>query len=76
MGKVVSFSNGSAIAVTLPQAGTAGFEANRCFAIVDLGAGSATVTPATSTINGGATKVYATGVGSMICSNGTNYLAY
>src|SRR6185436_13385493 len=42
MGKIVSFSNGGAIAVTLPQAGTSGFEANKCFSVVDLGAGTAT----------------------------------
>jgi len=76
MGKIVSFTNGSAIAVTLPQAGTSGFEANKCFSIVDLGAGTATVTPTTSTINAGSTKAYATGVGGRICSDGTNYLAY
>jgi len=76
MGKIVSFSNGGAIAVTLPQAGTSGFEANKCFSVVDLGAGTATVTPTTSTINGGSTKTYATGAGGRICSDGTNYLAY
>jgi len=76
MGKIVSFSNGSAIAVTLPQAGTSGFEGNKCFSVVDLGAGTATVTPTTSTINGGSTKTYATGAGGRICSDGTNYLAY
>ncbi len=76
MGKVLSFANAGAIAVTLPQAGTAGFEAGKCFAMVTIGAGTATVTPTTSTINAGATKAYATGVGSRVCSNGTNYLAY
>lgn len=76
IGKTVSFNNGSAIAVTVPQAGTAGFEVNKCFGVVALGAGSATLTPTTSTINLGATKVAATGVGFRVCSNGTNYLAY
>jgi hypothetical protein len=76
MGKFLTLSNAGAIAVTLPQAGTTGFEANKCFAIAAIGAGTATVTPTTSTINGAATRAYATTVGGMICSNGTNYLAY
>lgn len=76
MGKFLTLSNAGAIAVTLPQAGTAGFEANKCLAIAAVGAGTATVTPTTSTINGAATRPYATTVGGMICSNGTNYLAY
>jgi hypothetical protein len=76
MGKLITFNNGGAIAVTLPQAGTAGFEANKGFNVLTLGAGTVTVTPTTSTINGGATKTYATGVGGRITSDGTNYLAY
>lgn len=76
MGKFLTLSNAGAIAVTLPQAGTAGFEANKCFGIASIGAGTATVTPTISTINGAATRAYATTVGGVICSNGTNYLAY
>lgn len=76
MGKVLTFDNGSAITVTIPVATTAGFEAGKCFIAITIGAGTATMTPTTSTINGQATKDYATGVGGKICSNGTNYLAY
>jgi hypothetical protein len=76
MGKFLTFSNAGAIAVTLPQAGTAGFEAFKCFGIAAVGAGTATVTPTTSTINGAATRAYATTVGGVICSNGTNYVAH
>jgi hypothetical protein len=76
MGKFLTFSNAGAQAVALPQAGTAGFEAFKCFGIASVGAGTATVTPATSTINGAATRAYATTVGGVICSNGTNYVAY
>jgi hypothetical protein len=76
MGKFLTFSNAASQAVALPQAGTAGFEANKCFGIASVGAGTATVTPATSTINGAATRAYATTVGGVICSNGTNYVAY
>ncbi len=74
--KLITFSNGGAIAVTLPGATTAGFEAGKCFNVVTIGAGSVTVTPTTSTINGQATKVYATNAGGKICSDGTNYYAY
>lgn len=75
MGKLITFTNAGAVAVTLPQAGTTGFEAAREFCVLDLGAGSATVTPTTSTVNGAATKVYATGASGCIRSDGTNYLA-
>lgn len=76
MGKFLTLNNAGAIAVTLPQAGTAGFEAFKCFGIAAIGAGTATVTPTTSTINGAATRAYATTVGGVICSNGTNYVAH
>lgn len=74
-GKLITINNAGAIAVTLPQAGTTGFEAGREFCFLDLGAGSATVTPTTSTVNGVATKVYATGASGCIRSDGTNYFA-
>ena len=45
MGKVVTFSNASPVAVSLPQAGSAGFEINKCLYVVNLGAGLVTVTP-------------------------------
>lgn len=76
MGKVVTFANAGAIAVTLPVATTAGFEAGKCFIAISIGAGTATITPTTSTINGQATKAYATNAGSKVCSDGTNYFAY
>jgi hypothetical protein len=75
-GKLVVINNGSAIAVTLPQAGTNGFAANQCFNILDIGAGTATVTPTTSTINGAVNKTYAQNAAGRICSDGTNYYAF
>jgi hypothetical protein len=54
-GKLVTFSNGSAIAVTLPEAGSAGFSSGWNANFVNLGAGTVTITPTTSTINGAAT---------------------
>jgi hypothetical protein len=75
-GKVVTISNANPIAVTLPVATTSGFAPGKCFVLISIGAGTATVTPTTSTINGQTTKAYATNVGSRICSDGTNYYAY
>lgn len=75
-GKVLTFSNAGAIAVTLPVATTTNFPDGGCFTLVTIGAGTVTVTPTTSTINGQATKDYATNAGGRICRHGANYLAY
>jgi hypothetical protein len=76
IGKLVVQNNGGAIAVAVPQAGTAGFEANKQFCVITIGAGTATYTPNTSTINGASNKAYAQNAGGCIVSDGTNYLAY
>ena len=73
MGSLTTFNNASSIAVTLPQAqnatptsgyatsGVASFS-NGWWAIYEnLGAGTVTITPTTSTINGAATYVLRTG---------------
>lgn len=76
--KMVTYSNASSIAVTLPQAGSgapAVFVSGFYFTVENLGAGTVTITPTTSTINGGATLVLLTGQSTVIFSNGTNYLA-
>lgn len=75
-GKVLTFANAGAIAVTLPVATTTNFPDSGCFTLVTIGAGTVTVTPTTSTINGQATKDYATNAGGRICRHGSNYLAY
>lgn len=72
-GKLVTFSNASAIAVSLSQATTAGFTAGYSFDVQNLGAGTVTITGATSTINGAATLVVTTGQGCTLSSDGTNY---
>lgn len=70
--KVVTFNNASAVAVTLPQANTAGF--TTWFADVrNLGAGLVTITPTTSTIDGAATLTIPQGFSVRIYSDGTNY---
>lgn len=73
MGKLVTFSNASSIAVTLPQAGTTGFEYGKAFDVQNKGAGTATITPTTSTINGAASLAIPQNRGCSIYSDGTNY---
>jgi hypothetical protein len=80
----VSFNNAGAIAVTLPQAGTPGFTQNWVNLSCDIGAGTATITPSTSTISystgtsytSGATSLaLATGQCAWIYSDNINYFA-
>lgn len=72
-GKLVTFSNGSAIAVSLAQAGTVGFDSGWSCEVQNLGVGTMTITPTTSTINGAASMAFPSGTGGKILSNGTNY---
>lgn len=74
LGKFVTTSNGSAIAVTVPQA-TSAFGDGFWFITQNLGAGAATFTPTTSTVNAGATLVLRTGDAYLWTSDGTNYIA-
>lgn len=71
-GKVVTQSNASSIATTLPQAGS-GFEAGWHTHIKNIGVGTVTITPSTSTIDGSASITLTTGAGVTIVSDGTNY---
>jgi hypothetical protein len=80
----VSFSNASPIAVTLPQAGSTGFASNFGFIACDIGAGTATITPTTSTISysdgtsytaGASTLVLTTGQCTYVYSDNSNYFA-
>lgn len=72
--KLVTFSNASAVAVTLPQA-TSTFGAGWYVNVVNKGAGTVTITPTTSTINGASTLLLQRGQGALIVSDGTNYQA-
>lgn len=75
-GKLVTFSNGSAVSVTLPQATAGGnFRSGWTTFVYNLGAGTVTITPTTSTINSSVSIALATGEGAAIFSNGSNYLA-
>lgn len=82
--KYLSFSNGSAIAVTLPQAGTSGFSSNFTFVACNIGAGTATITPTTSTISSSNGTSYTAAAASLalttaqcawVYSDNTNYFA-
>lgn len=71
-GKLVTHSNGSSIAGTLPQA-TGAFGAGWFMWVQNRGAGTLTITPTTSTIDGASSITLATGKGALIVSNGTDY---
>lgn len=80
----VTLSNASAIAVTLPAAGGSGFASNYLTGMCDIGAGTATITPTTSTISytngsaytsGASTMTLTTGQCATIYSDNTNYFA-
>lgn len=71
--KLVTYSNASAIAVTLPQA-TGSFAAGFAFDVQNKGAGLVTITPnVASTINGAATLTVPQNTGCSIVSDGTNW---
>ncbi len=55
--RVVTFSNASPVAATLPNGATLGFGAGTMLSVVNLGAGQVTITCSSCTINGAATLV-------------------
>lgn len=74
--KYVSFSNAGSIAVTLPQAGSAGFANNFVFVGCDIGAGTATITPTTSTISYTTGSAYTSGASSLALTTGNCVWVY
>lgn len=72
-GNIVTFNNTSPIAVSLSQATTGGFTAGYSFFAENLGVGTVTITPTTSTINGVATLVIQKNEGCQVTSDGINY---
>ncbi len=72
LGKLVTFSNASPVAATLPQA-TGSFGSGWFVYVENLGAGTITITPTVSTIDGAATLTLLTNQGAMIVSDGANY---
>ncbi len=71
--KLVTFNSATAVAATLPQATTSGFGAGTVFHVKNIGAGSTTITPTVSMIDGASNLVLVTGQGLDIYSDGTNY---
>jgi len=72
--KVVTLSNTSGVAVTLPQAGSAGFASGWGATFVNLNTGDVTITTTTSTINGeGSLIVLEPGGSASLVSDGTNW---
>lgn len=74
-GKHVTLSNAASIAVSIAQAGTSTFTDGWFSIVENIGIGAATITPATSTINGAATLVLDGGMSAILFSDGTNYRA-
>lgn len=81
----LSFSNAGAVTVTLPQAGSTGFTSNFAFVACDIGVGTATIQPTTSTISYSTGTSYSsaqtsmaltTGQCAFIYSDNTNYFAF
>lgn len=71
---LVTLTNASSVAVMLPQAGASGLFLRGWSAdFQNRGAGTATITPTTSTIDGAATLALTTNQGVRIFSDGTNY---
>ena len=72
--KLVTFSNAAAVACTIAQAGSGGnFAAGWAVSLKNLGAGTVTCTPTTSTVDGAANFTLTTGQGTDLYSDGTNY---
>lgn len=74
-GEVITLSNAGAIALSLIQAGTSFATNNLNFGACAIGAGAVTLTPATSTINGGATLVIPANRCAYVYSDNSNYYA-
>jgi hypothetical protein len=73
--KLVTFSNTSAVAATIAQAGaSSNFVAGWYCDLENLNTGTVTLTPTTSTINGQATLVLEAYEGGRLVSNGSNYI--
>lgn len=77
-GNNVTESNASSIAVAIAQAGTTGFAAGTFFNVCNIGVGTATITPTTSTIGGASILAIPGGsAAAPVCytfqSDGTNY---
>lgn len=73
-GQLVTFNNSSPVAVMLPQA--AGMFTTWNAMINNVGSGTVTITPTTSTINGASSLAIGQNQGVWIVSDGTNYQTF
>ncbi len=73
-GKLVSFSNASPIAVTLPQAGPAGLAEGCWMDVQNVGSGAVILTPVTSLIDQAGSLQLTTNQGLRLVSTGAGYL--
>lgn len=71
--KLITHSNASATAYTLPQANSSTFPDGWFVSVQNRGAGAVTITPSTSTIDGATSLILNQDEGVDIHSNGTNY---
>src|SRR5208337_1243331 len=69
LAKLLSFSNSAAVAVTLPQCGSAGFGNGFVIYVHNRGSGTVTVTPTTSTVDGAASVALTQGQKAAIACN-------
>ncbi len=75
-GNIVQYSSASAVAVTLPEAGSGGNFNPRCqITLANRGAGNVTVTPTTSQIDGRASVVLQQGGGVSVVSAGGQWVS-
>ncbi|MGL5935841.1 MAG: hypothetical protein ACRCZI_09490 [Cetobacterium sp.] len=73
-GCMVTFENAGAVDVTIPEAGTAGFDEGFYFIPVNLGVGTVTITPNVSLLQGQTELSLMTGQSTTIASSGTEYV--
>lgn len=72
--KLITSSNASAIAFTLPQAGSGGFASGWSAGVADIGAGANTITTTTSKILGGGQTLFVPkGTATLLASDGTDW---
>jgi hypothetical protein len=72
-GKLVTLNNAAAVAVSIPQANGSTFVSGWSVDFQNKGAGTVTITPVTSTINGGASLTLTQNQGMHCDSDGSNY---
>ena len=70
--KLLTFNNASSVAVTLPQAGASGaFYTGCAITVLNIGLGTVTITPTTSTINGTSALTVSPFTGAVIYTDAT-----